>query len=177
MSDGEAALLLDALASVIRIVDDIEKIHDAVTNETGLPRAFDEASSRLPFLRSILKSIDLQIQNSVVDEATCMAMMPIVVACEQKARGLEEIFQKVVPQSSESRMNRYLGAAKALESAPRVEILMKGMLEDIQLLASNHGMRGSTTFQVQQIAEAIRDISESEFFLTNISSRLTNYSL
>jgi predicted signal transduction protein with EAL and GGDEF domain len=159
------------------IVDRAKAHHDVATDENGLPDNFDEASSRLQIIRSILKYIEAQVQNLEVDEATCIAMMPIVVACEQKARKLEETFQKILPQTVKSRPDRYIGAAEALGSGPRVETLLKGMLEDIQLLASNHGIRGFTNFQLQEIAEAIKEISESELLMhQSIPKGLLDYS-
>ena len=46
------------------------------------------------------------------------------------------MFNKVIPKENASRVERYLKAIKTLGKGGKVERLMKGILEDIQLLAT-----------------------------------------
>lgn len=97
-----------------------------------------------------------------MDDESCKAMNPVVTACKDKAEKLDKLFQKVLPHDTASRLDRYFSAAKTLGKGGRVETLMKGILEDIHLLASNHAMGAATTNQVDEIAKAIRDVSGIE---------------
>jgi hypothetical protein len=49
---------------------------------------------------------------------------------------LDDLFNKVIPKENASRVERYFKAAKTLGKGGKVEGLMKGILEDIQLLAT-----------------------------------------
>ncbi len=62
-------------------------------------------------------------------------MHEIVEACEKKAEKLRDLFQKVIPANGASNLKRYYMAVKALRKGNDVESLMKGMLEDVRLLA------------------------------------------
>jgi hypothetical protein len=83
----------------------------------------------------------------------------IVEGCGKKAEKLEELFQKVIPADSASRAERYLSAVRTLDKGSQVETLMKGMLEDVQLLAISYGMTTVTDTQRKEVAEAIKAVA------------------
>jgi hypothetical protein len=56
-------------------------------------------------------------------------------------------------------LERYYKAVKADGKGNEVENLMKGMLEDVHLLACEHGMKTATQAQQEQIAQAITEVS------------------
>lgn len=94
-----------------------------------------------------------------MDETSCKAINPTVQACEEKAKKLDQLFQKVLPPDDASRLDRYFKTARTLGKGGRVETLIKGMLEDVHLLAHNHGMK---TVTVEQLDKAIKDVSDIE---------------
>jgi hypothetical protein len=80
---------------------------------------------------------------------------------------LNDLFEKVFPEDKASRVERYYKAAKTLGKGGKVESLMKGMLEDILLLASIKTMTMSnaerviqtvTVAQKEKVTKAITDI-------------------
>ncbi|KAI7766967.1 hypothetical protein LZL87_013944 [Fusarium oxysporum] len=159
MAGAEAILVLNVISSIIGILDGAKTVYEATQNAIGLPPAFNEVSKRIPLVRSILVAADKYIRQDNLNEESCKAMRSIVEGCEHKAKKLEGIFQKVLPGEDASRAERYLKALKTVGKGDRVELLMKGMLEDVQLLASNHGMETVTTSDLEQITEAIKEIS------------------
>ncbi|KAE8136587.1 hypothetical protein BDV38DRAFT_283799 [Aspergillus pseudotamarii] len=159
MSGAEAALVLGVISSVIAIVDGAKKVYDAAADAHGLPKAFAEVAGRLPIVKEILRVAEQHIRNEDVGRQSCQAMEPIVKACEAKAKKLDVLFQKVLPPDGASRAERYLKALRTLGKGNRVELLMKGMLEDVQLLASERGMKTVTTIELDQITNAIREVS------------------
>jgi hypothetical protein len=157
MSGAEAIAVLGLISSIIAIVDGTKQIYDAATNAQGLPEAFREVASRLPIVTNILDSAKLDIRDK--DEASCKGVKPIVETCEKKAETLKELFRKAIPTDGARDVERYWKAVKAYGRGNEVENLMKGILEDVQLLACEHGMKTATKDQQEQIAWAITEVS------------------
>jgi len=159
MSGAEAIAVLGVISSIISLVDGTKQIYDAATNAQGLPSAFREVAGRLPIVENILGSAKQHIADGGVDEASCNGAKDIIEACKKKATHLDELFHKAIPADGASDVKRYWKAVKAYGKGNEVENLMKGMLEDVQLLACEHGMRTATKAQQEQITQAIEEVS------------------
>jgi hypothetical protein len=171
---GEASLVLGLISSVIAIVDGINQVYDAAANAEGLPEAFREVAGRLPIVQTILASARIHISAGDVDEGSCKAMQPVITQCEQKAEKLGKLFKKVVPSDDASRGERYLMAVRTLGKGGKVESLMKGILQDVQLLADNYGMR-ITSDLVKELSNAIEDVSEIQPSVPDIEFQDTTF--
>lgn len=159
MSGAEAILVLGVISSIVAIVDGTKQVYDAATNAQGLPKAFREVAGRLPIVMNILLSTKQSIDKGYADENSCKAVKHIVEACEKKAKKLDELFHKAIPAHGASDLKRYYRAVKVLGKGNEVENLMKAMLEDLQLLAYEHGMRIATKAEQDQIVQAITTVS------------------
>jgi hypothetical protein len=159
MSGAEAILILGVISSIIAIVDETKKVYDAATNTAGLPEAFREVAGRLPIVRNILDSAKQHIDDGNVNEVSCKGVKDVITACEKKATKLDELFREAIPADSASDLKRYYKAVKACGKGNEVENLMKGMLEDVQLLACEHGIKTASKAQQEQIAKAIIEVS------------------
>jgi ankyrin repeat protein len=160
MSGAEAILVLQVISSIIGIIDGTIKIYDAAANEQGLLGTFSEVAGRLPIVESILDSAKQHITDGIIDETSCKGIKHIIQACEWKAKRLDQLFKEAIPADGASDLKRYWTAAKSYGKGNEVENLMKGILEDVQLLACDHGMRTATDAQQMQVAQAIVDVSE-----------------
>lgn len=70
------------------------------------------------------------------------------------------MFKDVIPQADASRMERYLLAARTLGKGGTVESLMKGVLEDVQLLASSRVMELATEASIAALMrKAIEEVA------------------
>lgn len=159
MSGAEAIVVLGVISSIISIIDGTKQIYDAATNAQGLPEAFRDVAGRLPIIRNILGSAKQHIDKGDVNEDSCKGVKHIVEACEEKAKKLDKLFHKAIPADGASDLTRYYKAVKAYGKGNGVENLMKGMLEDVQLLACEHGMTTATKAQQEQIVQAITAVS------------------
>jgi hypothetical protein len=159
MSGAEAILVLGVISSIIAIVDGTKQAYDAASNAAGLPTAFREVAARLPIVQNILRSADRHIRDRNTENEWCEGIKPVVEDCKSKATRLEGLFQAVLPADGASRSERYLKAVRTLGKGNRVELLMKGILEDVRLLADNHGMNAITKTEVEQIIAAITEVS------------------
>jgi hypothetical protein len=159
MSGAEALVVLGGISSILTIVDGIKKLYDAASDAEGIPQDFREVAGRLPIARNILDSAKEYIGKGDVDEDSCKAVKNVIEACQKKAEKLNELFHEIVPSDDASRVTRYASAAKSLGKGKQVKESMKGILEDVQLLASNHVMNTISNTQMEQVAKAIRDVA------------------
>jgi hypothetical protein len=159
MPGAEAAAVLGLISSVISIIAGAKKFYDATTSSEGLPEAFREVANRLPIITDILAAAERRIQKGYVAEDSCKGVKQVIKACQEKAKRLEDLFRKVIPSDNASRRERYLSAVRTLGKGNEVEKLMKGILENVLLLACEHNMEIATKDQLEQIAKAIREVS------------------
>lgn len=180
MSGTEAVAVVGIISSIISIIDGTKQVYDAITSTQGLPEAFREVASRLPIITSILSAAEQCIKAEGVSEELCKGTKPVIQACQEKAKKLEVLFRKVIPSDNASRRERYLSAIRTLGKGNEVEKLMKGILEDSQLLVGEHHMRIAAKVQLEKVVKAINEVSaiplsvpENEF---QESSLTANYS-
>ncbi|KAI4599951.1 hypothetical protein KJ359_001687 [Pestalotiopsis sp. 9143b] len=159
MSGVEAAAVLGVISSVIAIVDGTKKVYDAASSATGLPIAFREVSTRLPIVKGILESTKQHIDDAHTDTASYSVIKTLIEACEDRAKRLKAIFDKVIPGDEDSRLTRYISAAKTLGKGERVETLMQALMKDVLLLASKHVMELATSQQVVGLSTSIKELS------------------
>jgi hypothetical protein len=157
MAGAEAVLVLGVISSIISIVDGIKQVYDAATDAESLPEEFREVRNRLPIVVNNLGFAKEYIHGGSANEKSCKGVKPIVKACEMKAKKLDDLFRKVIPADGASRREIYLSAAKTLGTGGQVESLMKGILEDIQLVTSEHGMRIGTKSEQERLARAFTE--------------------
>lgn len=159
MLGAEAFLVLAVISSIVTIIDGTKQVYDAAASTEGLPKAFNEIADRLPIIRNVLRSAKEHIEKEDVEGDSCKGVEPVVKACENKAKKLDELFRKVIPADGASRPKRYWAALKTTGKGNKVEDLMKGMLEDVQLLFCEHGMKMVTEAEQEQVTKAIADVS------------------
>ncbi len=159
MSGAEAIAVLGLISSVISIVDAIKQVHDAASSSTGLPVAFKDAATRLHIIRIILQSVESYIQETETDEEWRERAKCIVENCRVRAQKMKELFDKVIPADSAAKMERYLKAVRTLGKGSRVETLMKGTLEDLQLLAMSKSMIVESDDQKKELSRAIEEVT------------------
>lgn len=154
-----AILILGAISSIIAIIDGTKQVFDAAKDAQGLPKAFCEVAARLSIIQNILSSAKRQIEDADTDKDFYASAKDVVENCRKKAKKLEELFQKVLPADGASRAERYISALRTLGKGSRVEVLMKGMLDDVHLLAINHSMTAVTDTQRKEVAEGIKEVA------------------
>ncbi|OBT61413.1 hypothetical protein VE03_09507 [Pseudogymnoascus sp. 23342-1-I1] len=159
MLGTEASLALGAISSIIKLVNATKQVYDTATNTEGLPEAFREVAGRLPIVINILGSANQCIDEGDVDEDSCQGVKHVIEACEIKARKLNKLFCEVIPADGASGLKRYRKAVKAYGKGNEVENLMKGMLEDVQLLACERGFKTAINVRQVQVSKVIKEVS------------------
>ncbi|KAF5563747.1 Het-eN [Fusarium phyllophilum] len=158
MSGIEVAGLVSA---ILTIVETIGKLSDAIKNAKDLPPAFREVADKLPIVRDILQAVEKHLSTSSY-QGPDEAIKAVLKHCRDKAEKLEKLFKAVDPSEDTSSFRRYASMARSLGKGHRVEVLSKGMMEDVKLLVQNHAAQAATEAQVAKLSEAIQEISSVE---------------
>jgi hypothetical protein len=153
------AEVIGIISGTIAILDAVTKVYSAVIDASGLPPAFRDVARRLPLVQHTLQTAETHLNKYNPDEESYRAMKPTLEGCKDKAKRLEKIFQKVVPRDNTPTLERYFMAVRTVGKGDRVETLMKGMLEDVQLLTGNRAIEAATEAQVGELEKALKEVS------------------
>jgi ribosome-binding protein aMBF1 (putative translation factor) len=149
------------VSGILTILETIGKLSDAIKNAKDLPPAFREVADKLPIVRDILQAVEKHLGTSS-DQGPDEAIKAVLKHCRDKAEKLEKLFKAVDPSEDTSSFRRYASMVRSLGKGHRVEVLSKGMMEDVKLLVQNHVAQAATEAQVAKLFEAIQEISSVE---------------
>jgi hypothetical protein len=157
---GKAGLVLGIISAIISIIDATKKVYEAVEDEAGLPTNFKKSATKLPLISKLLEYAEEYVNNEA-DESIKAAFTPTLEDCKVQAIHLQELFEKVMPEEGDSRWDRYVKAARTIGKGGRVESLVGGILDDLQLLATRFPIvmkpRGK-----EELAKAIDEMARME---------------
>lgn len=157
---GEASLVLGIISSIIAIIDATNQVYEAVKDESGLPTNFKKSATKLPLISKLLEDAERYV-NSIEDESIKTVFAPTLEDCKIQSIHLRELFEKVMPEEGDSRWDRYVKAARMIGKGGRVESLMKGILDDLQLLTTNFP-EVTTPRGKDQLAKAIEEVTNMD---------------
>ncbi|RYP17884.1 hypothetical protein DL765_004282 [Monosporascus sp. GIB2] len=157
---------LSAIASTIAVVQAISSTYKAIQHLRGLPDEFNQVNRNLPLAQDTLGLAREQLQGLALDESSKEALQPLVCGCEEKAKMLQAIFEKVEKGVKNAKdgsvLDFYRTSVLRLGKAHRVETLMQGILRDLDALATNQLFRTATQNQMAELKEAINQLSNVE---------------
>ncbi|KAF7919155.1 uncharacterized protein EAE98_009475 [Botrytis deweyae] len=162
---GEASLVLGIISSIISIIETTKQVYDAIEDEAGLPKNFKKSATKLPLISQLLEDAERYF-NTATDELIKAAFTPTLENCEiqaiqLQAIQLQELFEKVMPKGSDSRWDRYVKAARTIGKKGRVESLIGGILDDLQLLATRFP-QVITSRGKEKLENAIEEVAKME---------------
>jgi hypothetical protein len=160
MSGAEASLVIGLISSIITIIETTYQLYEAVEDEKGLPANFKKAASKLPLISRILGDAEKYIE-SVQDEDKKAAFKLTLESCKLQAICLQDIFTRVMPDEDDSRWNRYMKAARTIGKGGRIEDLVKGILDNLQLMATNFPEVASPRSK-ENLEKAVQEVSKMD---------------
>lgn len=157
---------LSIIASTIAIVEAVSLTYKAIQHLRGLPDEFKEVNQNLPLAQDTLALARDHLQGLALDDSSKEAIQSVVSGCEERARMLQEIFKKVEKGAKNAKdgsvLDFYRTSLLRLGKAHRVETLMRGILRDLDALATNQLFKTATQSQTAQLKEAIDQLSNVE---------------
>ncbi|KAI6809889.1 hypothetical protein KC340_g10199 [Hortaea werneckii] len=194
MSGAEVITVLGLISSVITIIETSRDVFEAAASADGLHEAFRAVSQNIPLVLNILrdckiaqeqveKDYSLTVDEDLkrdIEEAN-KAVKPLIQACQDDAKQLQQIFQKIVPEDDASRVERYKKAARAVLPGKKrkVEDLMKDILEKLQLLHTSRFFKSknerTNETRSKELDTAITQLSELSSSLPENEGQYNHY--
>lgn len=153
--------VIGAISGIITILETIIRFGEACRDldVKGIPSSIRDAHARLPLVIVTLSLLDNDIRSNP-DSDSYHAMKKALNACEKKASSLERMFRAgMPPELPRPSLRRRITTAALMTfrmgKSRKVDSLMKGILEDIQLLADNHAFNNSTRYRIRESTQAL----------------------
>lgn len=156
--------VIGAISAVIAILDSSIKTYDSARKDLILSETFKTVRSRLPVLLDILRTCesDLQPVKHSLPADVCKGVETILERCDETARKLREIFEKVVPGETDKWKQRYVKVARRLGKGNKVEELMVCITVDIQLLVNHHSAKSTRTEHMRALEEIMEEMRSTQ---------------
>ena len=94
-------LALRIISTIISIIEATNEVYETVKDEAGLLKNFKKSVTKLPLISKLLEDIERYIK--AVDKAMKTVFIPTLEDCKAQAIQLQGLFEKVMPEESESR--------------------------------------------------------------------------
>ncbi|EWG35961.1 hypothetical protein FVEG_00140 [Fusarium verticillioides 7600] len=146
------AEVLGIISGVITVVEATITLYKTAKDSSGLPPSLRDAASRLPLIQESLTVAAHGIQRDAQTPPESYAALEAALqACSDKATQLHHIFESMVPRSGATRTHRYLRAVKSFPQIEKTNVLVEGILGDLQVLTLNHVIKTATREQIKEL--------------------------
>ncbi|KAH9225074.1 hypothetical protein DL95DRAFT_254155, partial [Leptodontidium sp. 2 PMI_412] len=152
--------IVGLIGAVVGLVEATIAISNSIQDLKGLPDAFGEVHKRLPLVEETLQAARRQFESESTDDESAGKIEPFLRSCNDKVLELKEIFEKIASSKKKSAMSLYRTIVLKLGKEHRVEVLMKNILEDLQILTSNQVFQVATQAQMAMLRDAIEELSQ-----------------
>jgi hypothetical protein len=194
MSGAEVITVLGLISSVITIIETSRDIYDAASSAEGLHEAFRAVAQNIPLVLNVLRdckkvqehvdkdyslTVDENLKRDI--EESNKAVEPLILACQDNAKRLQEIFRKVVPEDDASWVERYKKVVRVVMPGKKrkVEDLMKDILEKLQLLHTSRFFKSENNQKNEkkskELETAISQLSELSSSLPENEGQYNHY--
>lgn len=148
------------ISGSITILESIGNLYNGIQKWKGTLPAFQKVAQQLPLAQGVLRAVERRINESNPDDETCKALKTISEPCKEKCTRLETIFQKLAAKPDATRLQRYYSTVHQMGVENRVEILMRDILRDVQLIAGHHAIQAATEEQLSEVITAIQRLAD-----------------
>jgi hypothetical protein len=171
--------VIGTISAVIALIEASIKICDSAQKDIKLSETFEVVRRRLPVLLHTLATCkgNLEPRKNSIPEDVCEALEKTLDDCEAKAANLRGIFEKIIPGDSDTWEKRYLKILCRLGKGNKVEELMLGLTEDVQLVVNHNAVRSASQQQIAELEDianemksVISSVPEEESFTMSFSS-------
>ncbi|KAK3393546.1 hypothetical protein B0H63DRAFT_19467 [Podospora didyma] len=151
--------IIGLIAAIIDIIEGAIHVYRTASDASGLPQSLRDAAARLPLIKDTLSTA---VRGLGEDQPQDLydAMRACLEGSRRKAQKLEKIFREVVPRLEHSSWaERLVKATRATTKEGKVDRLVKGLGEDLQVLTANHALKMATRAEMKELIRAISSSS------------------
>lgn len=161
------------IIGTMTLVEAASTAYNTIQKIKNTPKAFKEVGESLPTVKQTLSEA-LAFYNSTTDTALQTDVLPITERCKENVGDLKAIFEKVASYNKDETdgntwevvVKKYCSAlltwGSTLAKSRKVEILMRDILKDVDLLSQHRLFQTATFTQVAGIQDAIERLSQIE---------------
>ncbi|KAK5080183.1 hypothetical protein LTS08_008757 [Lithohypha guttulata] len=169
--------VIGAISAVVGIIEACVKIYDSAAKDLKLSETFRAVAYRLPILADTLTTCKtyLEPRKGSIPADACKALEDILESCEERARNLRTIFEKVVTTETDGWDKRYVKVVRRLGKGNKVEELMAMITKDVQLVVNHRAVQSAQPEQRQQLEQILQDLQQLESSLDDDGGAGTNF--
>lgn len=159
--------VIGGISAVITVLEKTIEIYDNALRDVKLSATFEVVRRRMPVLLHILQTCrnELEPHKNTMPPDVCNALEAISDSCDEKARKLKEIFEKVISGENETWEKRYVKIIRRFGKGHQVEELLVALTEDVQLIVNNNAVINSVkpeqNYQLEAILIEVRALKGS----------------
>ena len=170
MADLAAVGLASAIAQFVEVgVKVVARLADFSAHLDQAPKAFREVKTELPLIIDGLRRLSEQINAGHLDASTQAALGPVLQECNECARRLEELLEKIIPAADASSWERRKKAIASLSQDRKVDEIADALSRYVRLLIF-HQVVGPT---VAPLPEPTREQEACPFWVVPYSRNPT----
>ncbi|KAJ4245877.1 hypothetical protein NW757_009733 [Fusarium falciforme] len=157
--------ILGAITGAIALTETLLKLYNAIETRNDLPEAFLEVGKRLPLAKETLE-LAKGLTDGLEDEnQETQALKQNLDDCRSKLSQLQEIFQQISKGDTKenSLVDVYQKVIRRLKldnKSGRVEALMKGALDSLQLLTMHRAFKDAMKTQAADVSQAKEELEK-----------------
>lgn len=157
---GEVLPINDLIGGTIKIIKSTKSFYSTVKDVKGQPREFQTIAAKFPLAIEILEAAKKHAEATTLDENVRRTAQETIESCTKKVQSLQRIFTDVIRHDDDNYLERYKKAIIAISNGTRAELLMKEVMEHIQLVTCGRLMGTATGTQIEDLGEAIKELLE-----------------
>jgi hypothetical protein len=154
------AEVIGTISGVIALIEASINIYDNAQKDIKLSKTFEVVRRRLPIILDTLvvcKS-SLEPRKTSIPEDVCEALEKTLEACETKASNIRGVFEKVIPGECDTWEKRYSKILRRFGKGNKIEELMLGVAEDVQLIVNHNAVRSADGQQIAELEGIINEM-------------------
>ncbi|KAM6530427.1 hypothetical protein FALCPG4_008555 [Fusarium falciforme] len=157
--------IFGAITGAIALTETLLKLYNAIETRNDLPEAFLEVGKRLPLAKETLE-LAKGLTDGLEDEnQETQALKQNLDDCRSKLSQLQEIFQQISKGDTKenSLVDVYQKVIRRLKldnKSGRVEALMKGALDSLQLLTMHRAFKDAMKTQAADVSQAKEELEK-----------------
>ncbi|KEF58898.1 uncharacterized protein A1O9_03741 [Exophiala aquamarina CBS 119918] len=152
--------VISGTSAIIGIIDVSITYYNDTRKDSKLSESFEVVIKRLPIIRDTLQKCETDLKRIQDDIPTDVwdALEEIINDCDDKARKVREIFEKVITGEHDGWKKRYSKAIRRLGEGNKVEGLLLSITQDVQLIVNHHAVQSATPEENAKLEEIIEEM-------------------
>ena len=178
MSGAEALAVVAIISNILQLVDlssrAVSRVKEYGEDARDIPKTFKTIQTGLSLIVHTLSEIQTRVSDGQVPEKSCKALEGVLGDCKAKLAELNIIFDKVLPQDSDSKATRAWKGLVSLSQDKKVAEISQALGRSLQSLTFYHVVAAPTA---QDIRALVENISQMDLTPSPASAVQTHFAV